>query len=515
MAFWRRGGRRLEAGLTAALFVALAGLFVLWGAASPVGSSADEDLHLTSIWCAASMPGRMCEPTSRPPQDAALASGRQLLVPAVVGGFPCYKARTPEPPASCLAGVGTGLVPGRANDGNYPGAYYRAMHVFVGDGRHAESTVWWIRLVNALLGAGLVTAAVALTAGGLRRAVALGWLVGLSPLTAFLVPSVNPSSWLVMGLGTFWAFLLRFLADPRGRRGIAAGVLAVVTAVMSVSARTEAPAFLAAAALACLVVAPRRWRDLRRRQYLACYAAAVLVLVLLLARYGASGSVLRQVLQTGVGSTVQTRVTGWHLLLHNLGHVVEIVWFGLYGWVWGLGWGELLLPRFVGYFGFYLLLASAVVVWRSYRGRKLAAVAGMIVVLVVVPLYLLQRSHTVVGMPSVEPRYLLPLVLVFLGILFLSLDDRYRWRLPLWALVLGGALVAMINAVALHVALSRYAFGSAGGPFDLAGGAWWWAHGSAPLVWVLGSLFGIAAVVLLGLAALPYDAGRAELGRLR
>jgi hypothetical protein len=336
--------------------------------------------------------------------------------------------------------------------------------------------------------------------------VALSWLVGLSPLTVFLVPSVNPSSWLIVGLGTFWAFLLRFLTDPRGWRGATAGVLAVLTAAMSAAARTEAPAFLAVAALACLVLAPTGWRDLRRRRYLLCYAAAVLVGALLVARYGASGSVLRQVLQTGVGSTVQTRVAGWHLLLHNLGHVIEIVWFGLYGWVWGLGWGELLLPRFVGYFGFYLLLASLVVGWRGHRGRKLAVLAGLVVVLAAVPLYLLQRSHTIVGMPSVEPRYLLPLVLVFLGVLFLSLEDRYRWRLPTWALVLGGAIVAMVNAVALHVALSRYAFGQRGGPIGLSGGAWWWAHGSAPLVWALGSFFGVAAVVLLGAAALPYDA---------
>ena len=479
----------LLAVLVPALFL---GLFA-WSLASPIGSSPDDDFHQTNIWCAVDQPGPECDPTSERPAVLAAETGLARMVPARVGSYPCYKQN--DQSAACLDQVGTELVPGRANAGTYPSGFYRVMHVFASD--NAEASVLAIRIFNALIAVVLVGAALLLTDGGLRRAVALTWLLGLAPLAAFFLPSVNPSSWVIAGVGTFWAFLLRFLLNPSGWRGIASGCLAAVTAVMATIARPDGPAFLAVASLACLVLAPTTRRDLVKRQYLLCYAVGVLALVFALTRES-----ITNVLRHGVGAP-DAAGGGSGLLLHNLGHVLQLGWLGLYGNSWGLGWGEAKMPLLLGILGTYLLVGALVVTWPSQRGRKIAVVAALFVLVVGTPLYVLQRNNSQVG-GEVQPRYLLPLVLLFLAFLSLTLGRRYQWRLPWWGVLPAALILTITNAVALHVLMDGYAFGH-GLDSGFTGGAWWWSHGAMLPVWILGVLAMAVAYAALAVTALSAD----------
>jgi len=472
--------------LLPALFL---GLFA-WGLASPIGSSPDDDFHQTNIWCAVDQPGPECDPTTETPQEVAADTGLARMVPAGVGQYPCYKQNNQS--AVCLDQVGTQLVPGRANAGTYPSGFYRIMHVFASD--NVEASVLAIRILNALIAVLLVGAALLLTDGGLRRAVALTWLLGLAPLAAFFLPSVNPSSWVIVGVGTFWAFLLRFLTDPSGWRGIASGCLAAVTVVMATIARPDGPAFLAVASVACLVLAPVTRRDLAKKQYLLCYAVGVLALIFALTRES-----ITNVLRHGVG-TPETGAGGASLLLHNLGHVLQLGWLGLYGNGWGLGWGEAKMPIILGILGTYLLVGALVVTWPSQRGRKIVVVAALFVLVVATPLYVLQRTKSPVG-GEVQPRYMLPLVLLFLAFLFLTLGGRYFWRLPWWGVAPAALVLTITNSIALHILMDDYAFGhDLGSAFT--GGAWWWSHGSMLLVWLLGTLAMMLAYAGLGAVAI-------------
>ena len=473
--------------LLPALFL---GLFA-WSLASPIGSSPDDDFHQTNIWCAVDQPGGECDPTSDRPADLAAETGLARLVPAEVGSYPCYKQNGQS--AACLDELGTELVPGRANAGTYPSGFYRVMHVFASD--DVGASVLAIRIFNALIAVVLIGAALLLTDGGLRRAVALTWLLGFAPLAAFFLPSVNPSSWVIVGVGTFWAFLLRFLTDPTGWRGIASGCLAALTAVIPTIARPDGPAFLAVASVACLVLAPATRRDLVKKQYLLCYAVGVLALVFALTRES-----ITNVLRHGVGST-QAGSGGVSLLLHNLGHVLQLGWLGLYGNGWGLGWGEARMPIILGILGTYLLVGALVVTWPSQRGRKIVVVVALFLLVVATPLYVLQRTKSAVG-GEVQPRYLLPLVLLFLGFLFVTLGRRYRWRLPWWGVLTAALVLTITNAVALHVLMDGYAFGRDSGVGGFTGGDWWWSHGAMLPVWILGSLsmaVGYAALALTSL----------------
>src|SRR5690606_41019898 len=88
-------------------------------------------------------------------------------------------------------------------------------------------------------------------------------------------------------------------------------------------------------------------------------------------------------------------------------------------------------------------------------GRRKAIALGLVfAALVVVPMYVLVKENLLVGQ-GVQPRYILPLMIMFLGIALRGLGTD-SLRLNRVQLVLAGALVAIANLVALHTNLRRY-----------------------------------------------------------
>ena len=74
------------------------------------------------------------------------------------------------------------------------------------------------------------------------------------------------------------------------------------------------------------------------------------------------------------------------------------------------------------------------------------------------PLYILQGGGNIVG-ENVQPRYLLPLVMVSLGLALLVPDGRKRWPLGRLRTAILVLTVATANALALHSELRRYLTG--------------------------------------------------------
>ena len=180
-----------------------------WALASPVGAAPDDDYHLASIWCAQGEREGVCVDPGVEPAT--------LLVPApVVQSAVCYAFKA-DVTADCQDQVLTSTeLAGTQHinqiDGLYPGAYYTAMSVFVGP--DVERSVTVMRLVNALLASLLLAAVLRLLPAGLAAAATLAVVVTFVPLGLSLVASTNPSSWSIIGIGTFWAFALAFLRRP-------------------------------------------------------------------------------------------------------------------------------------------------------------------------------------------------------------------------------------------------------------------------------------------------------------
>ena len=109
--------------------------------------------------------------------------------------------------------------------------------------------------------------------------------------------------------------------------------------------------------------------------------------------------------------------------------------------------------------------------------------------LIALPLYVLQAGGDRVGQ-EVQPRYLLPLIVLFAGVALLTTESGPRIRVTrLQGWLLASAL-AGADFVALQVTMRRFITGIDGASIDLGAGAeWWWSGFVSPnVVWIVGSL---------------------------
>lgn len=482
---------RLVAAACVCLTMMLAG--TAWALSSPPGSSPDDDFHLASIWCGLGNEPGVCEPNSDPTLTRR--------VPADVVAAPCF-ARDPAASGACSYNLGEELIPARANEGSYPRLYYAFAHLFVRDS--VPISVLSMRLANLALAAALLTSAIYLASPILRKATAMAWLATTVPYVLFFVASTNPTGWVVAGLGVYWAFLWRWLVGRPGRGRLAAGVLAVVSAGVASGARADGAAYLGLVTAAVLVLATRRPDELIRARILLPVSVVLAGFVV----YVAAGQ--SQALGgMGTGAGLPGR-SGLGLLGGNLYSYPYLV-FGNFGVSWGLGWLDTAMPPLVG----ALASAAALLVVAQggrLRARKYLGLSFLAVPLVVLPLLILQRGGNVV-FENVQPRYLLPLIIVFIGLLLLEERKPSRETCPRRWRLLAVLCAGVANMIALQTNLRRYVTGVDVAGFDLdRGREWWWQHlpVGANAVWVIGSVAGFAFFAVLAFSTLDRGGGASK-----
>ena len=195
-------------------------------------------------------------------------------------------------------------------------------------------------------------------------------------------------------------------------------------------------------------------------------------------------------------------LAGIALLAYNLLNL-PLLWTGLLADA-GLGWLDVPMPGVVVFGTVAAFVAIGFAALRLMGPRKAVALVLLGVVLTALPLYILQAGGNTVGQ-VVQPRYLLPIIVVFAAVLLLGDRDR-----PLVLTRLQGYLVALVLAgshvVALQLTIRRYVTGSDAAGFDLGAGAeWWWTGVPGPtLVWLVGSAaFAVLCVVAVPLLTAP------------
>ena len=118
-------------------------------------------------------------------------------------------------------------------------------------------------------------------------------------------------------------------------------------------------------------------------------------------------------------------------------------------------------------------------------------------VLWLLPVYVLQQGSDLVG-SQVQPRYLLPLVVMLGGMLAIAVDGRPILWTRAQRVVVGSAL-ALAYFFALHMNIRRYITGYEAAGLNLdAGPEWWWDAPFSPMfVWLVGSAAYAGLVVVL------------------
>ena len=116
-----------------------------------------------------------------------------------------------------------------------------------------------------------------------------------------------------------------------------------------------------------------------------------------------------------------------------------------------------------------------------------------------VPFVLLAQTNATVG-SMVQPRYVLPLLVILLGVASLRSDAERAWDGARYGVAASALTIAV--AFSLHQNMRRYTTGLDDPGLDPGQGArWWWAGAPSPMfVWIVGVVAFAGVLTLLWFA---------------
>lgn len=439
-----------------------------WSFASPVGSSPDDDFHLASIWCGLGERPGLCETAP----DSADAAPTARMIPAALVNAPCFAFR-PEQSAGCWDPAASGMaLVARANvDGLYPRLFYTAASVFAST--DPQFSVIAIRLANSAFAVGLLTAVFFALPRRVRPALLISVIATSVPLGVFVFASTNPSSWAMLSAATVWTSLYG-ATRATGRRRWVLCALAIFGAIVGAGARADAAIFAVYAVALALILGVRSLRQQRWPISTALVICVISAAFYMSARQGGAAF-------GGLDPSAHALTLSQHI--SNMFEIPSL-WTGALGGS-NLGWFDTRMPAIVWVPATVVFAGALFVGIHRPTRRRMTAVTLALLALWAVPFVMLAQSNAMVG-STVQPRYLLPLMLIAVGVASLRPDAERAWDGPRYAVAAVGLWVAM--TVGLHQNLSRYISGG-GGRIDAgAPGSWWWPGVPDPLfIWMAGS----------------------------
>lgn len=476
---------------------------VAWALGSPSESSPDDEFHVANIYCLADSAtcrsddaewpnGQIAwpaNPADRGPEYAHLEEIYPDLWPLPQPrAVPCFAFTAG--PADCLNQQDPSLnTPGTPDQlGYYPPVYYKFMSLFTLDTIRKSVVLW--RLINVSLTIVVVWISVALSLPRHRRAIVIAWLVSSVPFGVFLVASINPSAWAIIGaislVGPLTALLTREPAPPRAFW--ARVTFVVVCAVMAMGARTEGILHVGLAAAVAILLGVGRVRRPRS------WSPVLLTLIVVLA---------------GSGVLLQSQADKASSLLGRVIAVPEsvVIWDQFFTWVTvlngavagPLGWLDVAMPASVATLAAAAFWGALFIGLSSMYGRKMAALGVVIMSLVAVPAFFGILAASAGG--GLQARYFLPYVylLGFTAQVGAQGSLQPDWRVAQrWALVVA---LAVANSLALLAMTVHFVSGPVPGANNPRAFAavpvpeWWWDAWLSPFGnWVLGTItFAIGA----------------------
>jgi len=273
-----------------------------------------------------------------------------------------------------------------------------------------------------------------------------------------------------------------------GRRRVVLAALAVLATLVGAGARADAAIFAVFGAAVGL------WLGVRgvRRQLIALGTGAA-ILVLSLALYFSAGQSGAAV--TGLDPSAPPLNLSAHVA--NLLNI-PLLWTGAFG-QWNLGWLDTPLPAVVWFAATAVFTGAIFVGLRGATPRRMTAfiIAGAAAWLV--PFVLLAQTNATVG-SMVQPRYVLPLLVILLGVASLRSDAERAWDGARYGVAASALTIAV--AFSLHQNMRRYTTGLDDPGLDPGQGArWWWAGAPSPMfVWIVGVVAFAGVLTLLWFA---------------
>lgn len=459
-----------------------------WAFSSPVAASPDDDFHMVSIWCSGNGVPSVCESSGK--------STTRYVSPALTESR-CF-VFLPKQSAGCqitqeLFTTSQLIESDRGSfSSNYPPLYYAIMHFFAGT--DIQFSVMMMRFVNVLIFLALNLWLWFVIPRKFHTTQILMWLVTLIPLGISIIASINPSSWAITGVGVSWLALYAWISGANNKannkRQLAS--IFIVSSVMAMGARADAAIYVIIGIVTVLVLAATK--DKISYKFL---LIPILVVIFSILFFGMSGqsAVVNEGLppeerSVAAPGSLQSQIA---LLLGNAIQLPSL-FLGVFGY-WNLGWNDTEMPIFTWVISGGIFSAVVFAGLRGMFRRQALAVTFLGVILYLIPLYVLQKSLVPVG-TQVQPRYLLPLLLIFTGVALLPRSSTVLSfsKLQL-AIISSGLSIALV--LALHFNFRRYVTGvDVNNPNLNSNIEWWWPNVPSPmLIWSIGSI----AIFLLAL----------------
>ena len=459
---------------SAALMISL----ITWTLSSPLGSSPDENFHIGSIWCAEGEIDGRCEYVDY----SATTNANRVSIPHVMDV--CFIFYS-EQSGNCLWDTKSIKPELQASEnGAYPDLFYRVMNIFVSD--HTQVSGLVMRLATSALASLLVLASIVFSPSRTRGAALVGFLVTLVPLAIFLVPSLNPSSWAYLGLAFAWVFQMNAMTNREASQFKVRSnwALFIFCTALAMGSRWDAMLYSCISILVVTFLASKDLQHLKKNTLLIPGIMFFTGITFLINHYKPSA-----VQGSGVFGNPGSITADWaehDRNIHNLINLVELP-AGVFGLEWGIGWLDTPLPKIVALIGIsvymYFLIQSL-----PYRNNANYFVfVVLIFVIVAILFYYLWGSRIIVG-EVVQPRYILPMIPLLIGISLWSSRLPSPLSLDVWARsVLLGVMISVTHAMSLWTNIRRYTLGlEANQGFSLSNPdspiEWWWRWAPSPNV---------------------------------
>jgi len=468
------------AGISA--FIALSA----WAFASPPGSAPDDDFHLPAIWCSHGAQPGICDPKVA---GDGYGDTPSPLSPSAI----CFAFKS-DVSAACQSTYfdwkDKNLDGSRTNEkGRFPNGFYWTLHFLIGD--NTLNSAMMMRIFNSFLAVSLIVLTFAFATPRVRVGLIGSWIAVSVPLAMFTIPSTNPSSWSIIGIGTYWAALLSFLRSDDKKRLVVTGVLTFITGLISIQSRSEAsPYLLLSTFIVLLVGVPiRNWFKFDKK-----YLLPLFISVLALYEFLTTPSSLGW--STGLPGGDPNRSSS-ELWFRNISEWPTFITGSLGGWP--LGWLDVPMPSITYFFAMFTFSGILISGIAYLNSKKTISLLLIFAALFILPLRILALGKNYVG-ENVQPRYFLPLLFLLVGIaLFSPKNVDSFWLSPAQV----GATfvsVSIAHGFALHFALRRYITGSDVVDWNLNKNVeWWWDPLPSPMTWWAIGSFAFSLAVLIGL----------------
>lgn len=437
-----------------------------WSFSNPLGSTPDEWFHVSSISCAYGSDSDHCISVD----EGALVGTIKVDKTSCVFRTYADVRRCGEPSTETLL----------LQNSNYPDTYYKVMNtaLSLGDSRG----FLFIRIFNGFFTALFFVIQILVTNPERRKAWLTGFTFTLTPMAVFLLSSIHPHAWVVIGCTNGWLFAITALTDKTTSltNRCIAGLAWIVCGLMCLGSRYDGAVIFALTTIVGLVATQlKRDSSMRSIFLLSALIAAISVVF------------------CGFSSSFRAQITRpFQFAANELGNSTWIsVWIfqSLGAFVETLGTGQLAQQGFqlspaisailVSIVGATILLACAT------PSRSLGITSALCgTTLVYASLWfndLMFRDTT-----NLNGRYILPLVPFFVAVMVYAsknpthlMDSSFLGHTTI-------VLLSIAHALSLFSVTRTYVNPRAEGflPMAIDESSWWW----------VGVPFGPNFIVLVG-----------------